>query len=92
MGGADLTWAISALWQALKEGQDERALRIQAPLASLVALMQTLDGYITLGKMLLLKQGIFQNRRVRGPVGFHLDSVIEGALDSHLDLLRQACA
>jgi 4-hydroxy-tetrahydrodipicolinate synthase len=91
MGSADLSWAVVELWRALKSGKTERAWQIQAPLSALVALMQSLDAFVVIGKTLFVKQGIFKNPLVRGPLGFKLDRFVELDLDRHLGNLKRAC-
>lgn len=73
MPGADLCWAIVALWQALEHGAEDRIYRISGPLASLISMQPTLDSFLAIQKYLLKSQGIFENTFVRGPVSFHLD-------------------
>lgn len=73
MPGSDLITAVVALWRALELGDDERAYRISLPLSSLVALQTGLDGFLAIEKHLLVKQGVFRNAIVRGPVAYRLD-------------------
>lgn len=82
MPGADVPWAITAIWQALKAGDRERAGGIHARLAALVNLMHNLDAFLAIEKLLLVEQGIFDNELVRGPVGYHADK------QSRLEILR----
>jgi dihydrodipicolinate synthase/N-acetylneuraminate lyase len=92
MPSSDVPWAVAALWRALKSGDESTALRIQAPLSALVALMQNLDAFIAIGKALLVKQGIFKNALVRGPVGYQVDALTLRQFDVHLNCLKQACS
>jgi len=73
MPGADLIRALVALWRALEAGDAARAQRIHGPLAALISMQTSLDGFLAVEKHLLLRQGIFKNTMVRGPVGFRLD-------------------
>lgn len=91
MPGADLTWTVAALWRALSEGNNERVWTIQAPLSALIALMQSLDGYVAIGKWLLQKQGVFDNRRMRGPSAFRLDAATERSVEALFGRLKRAC-
>lgn len=90
MPGADLIKGIVALWQALETGNDERAYRLSLPISSLVALQNSLDSFLAIEKYLLVKQGIFKNTLVRGPVGFYLDTETAAEVDRLFDLLNQA--
>ncbi|WP_461783146.1 dihydrodipicolinate synthase family protein [Prosthecobacter sp.] len=74
MPGADLIRGLVPLWKALKAGDAERADRIHGPLAALVSMQTSLDGFLAVEKHLLVRQGIFKNTLVRGPVGFKLDA------------------
>jgi 4-hydroxy-tetrahydrodipicolinate synthase len=73
MPGSDMPWAIVALWRALQAGDLSSARQIQGPLTCLISMLHNLDAFIVTEKMLLCEQGIFDNERVRGPVGFVLD-------------------
>lgn len=73
MPGADLIRGIVPLWRALQSGDTEKADRIHGPLAALVSMQTSLDGFLAVEKHLLVRQGIFKNTLVRGPVGFRLD-------------------
>lgn len=90
--GADLAWALVALWQSLRQGDDDRAYRISLPLGALVALQTSLDAFLAIEKHLLVRQGIFINTLVRGPVGFELDEETRSEVDRLFDLLMQAVA
>jgi 4-hydroxy-tetrahydrodipicolinate synthase len=85
MPGADVPWAIVAIWKALEAGDVKRAGDIHARLAALVNLMHNLDAYLAIEKLLLVEQGIFTNTLVRGPVGYHAD---EGTRNEVLRLFR----
>jgi len=74
MPGADLIRGLVPLWKALEAGDAERADRIHGPLAALVSMQTSLDGFLAVEKHLLVRQGIFKNTLVRGPVGFKLDA------------------
>ena len=73
MPGADLIDALVALWRALREGDETRANRVWLPVAALVSLQNSLDAFLAIEKYLLVKQGVFRNTLVRGPVGYSLD-------------------
>ena len=74
MPGADLIRGIVPLWKALEAGDAAKADRIHGPLAALISMQTSLDGFLAVEKHLLKRQGIFKNTLVRGPVGFKLDA------------------
>lgn len=92
MPGADLVDGIVALWRALSAGDESTAHRIWLPLAALVSLQHSLDAFLAIEKYLLVKQGIFTNTIVRGPVGYALDEPTRREVDRLFDLLREAVA
>lgn len=91
MPGAEMVRAIRTLWDALQAGDLERATPLQGLIASLVALQQGLDGFLAVEKLLLWHQGIFPNRRVRGPVGFHPDAGTEAEALRLFEALQALC-
>ena len=90
MPGADLIRALVPLWRALQDGRLDDARRIHEPLAELVGLQTTLDAYLAVEKHLLVKQGIFENTFVRGPVGYHLTPEVREKVDRLFDRLMAA--
>jgi 4-hydroxy-tetrahydrodipicolinate synthase len=74
MPGADLIRGLVPLWKALEAGDAAKADRIHGPLAALVSMQTSLDGFLAVEKQLLKRQGIFKNTLVRGPVSFRLDA------------------
>ena len=90
MPGAEIPWAVVALWKALTESNWKRARAIHAPLLKLVSLQTTLDAYIAVEKYLLVKQGIFNSTRQRGPVGFVLSAETQAQIDIGFEELRAA--
>ena len=82
MPGAEIPWALVALWEALESGDMRRAAEIHAPIAEMVSYQRTLDSYVAVEKYLLVKQGIFESSRQRGPVGFQLDHQVTQAIDN----------
>ena len=90
MPGADLIDAVVALWKALVTGNEERMYQLSLPLSSLVALQTGLDGFLTVEKYLLKKQGVFKNCVVRGPVGFRLDNETRHEVDRLFERLMRA--
>jgi len=81
MPGADLIRAIVALWRALQNGDDARVYQISTPLSALVSMQNSLDAFLAIEKYLLVKQGIFRNTIVRGPVGYVMDGETRAEVD-----------
>jgi 4-hydroxy-tetrahydrodipicolinate synthase len=92
MPGADLIDGIVALWRALQAGDAAAADAIWLPLAALVSLQPSLDAFLAVEKHLLVRQGIFANELVRGPVGFALDAPMRREVDRLFDALMGAVA
>ena len=90
MPGAEVPWALVALFKALKENNWDRAKSIHAPLAKLISYQTTLDAYVAVEKYLLVKQGIFTSARQRGPVGFILTDEMRLEIDIAFDQLKAA--
>ncbi len=91
MPGSEIVWAIRALWDALEAGDLRRATGLQGLIAPLIFLQQGLDGFLSVEKALLHRQGVFPNRIVRGPVGFVLDPETEREAFRLFDLLCESC-
>lgn len=72
MPGAEVPWALVALWKALNEENLSLAQSIHTPLAKLISFQTTLDAYVVIEKYLLVKQGVLINMNQRGPVGYKL--------------------
>lgn len=90
MPGADLVRGIVALWRALQSGDDRRAYQLSLPISSLVAIQNSLDAFLAIEKYLLVKQGIFKNTLVRGPVGYTMDEETRREVDRLFDLVIRA--
>ena len=90
MPGAEVPWALVALFKALKENNWDRARSIHTPLAKLISYQTTLDAYVAVEKYLLVKQGIFTSVRQRGPVGFILTDEMKVEIDVAFDRLKAA--
>jgi 4-hydroxy-tetrahydrodipicolinate synthase len=91
MPGAEMPWAIVALWRALQSGDEQRVLRIHGIVSALVSLQTTLDSFIAVEKHLLVRQGVFTNTGRRVPVGYELDDETRTHVDRLTDQLREAC-
>ena len=92
MPGAEVCWAIVALWSALVDGDQSRIDAINGPLSSLISLQTSLDAFIAVEKHLLVKQGVFTSTRMRRPVGYTLDAETAAEVDRLFELLRNAAA
>ena len=90
MPGADLIKAIVAIWRALEAKDERRVYELSLPLSSLVAVQNSLDAFLAIEKYLLVKQGVFTNTRVRGPVGYTLDDETRREVDRLFDLVTRA--
>ncbi|HEY2951055.1 MAG TPA: dihydrodipicolinate synthase family protein [Verrucomicrobiae bacterium] len=90
MPGADLIRALVPLWRALQAGDGAKADRIHGPLAALISMQTSLDAFLAVEKHLLLRQGIFKNTLVRGPVGFRLDEETRREVDRLFERLMDA--
>ncbi|MCE9589344.1 MAG: dihydrodipicolinate synthase family protein [Planctomycetes bacterium] len=90
MPGADLLRALVPLWKALQKREWARAYRIWQPLACLVDQTKSLDAFLAIEKHLLVKQGVFKNTIIRGPVGFRLDKETTAEVDRLFDLMIAA--
>ncbi len=91
MPGAEVCWAIAAMWRALCRGDDDTAYRISLPLTALLATQIGLDGYLAVEKYLLVKQKVFARAARRPPLGFELDDTTAAHVDTLFDLLSFAC-
>ena len=81
MPGAEVPWALVALWKALNEQNLELAHSIHTPLAKLISFQTTLDAYVAIEKYLLVKQGVLTNMNQRGPVGYKLMPKVAREID-----------
>jgi len=90
MPGADLIRGLVPLWRALEAGDAPKADRIHGPLAALISMQTSLDAFLAVEKHLLVRQGIFKNTLVRGPVGFRLDDETRSEVDRLFDRMLEA--
>jgi len=90
MPGADLIRALVPLWRALEAGDTAKAARIHEPLAAIIAMQTSLDAFLAVEKHLLVRQGIFKNTLVRGPVGYCLDEATRREVDRMFERLMEA--
>lgn len=92
MPGADVCWAIVALWRALKESDTAAIEAINAPLMEMISVQGELDCFLAVEKHLLQRQGVFANTHVRGPVSFRLDEELTKRVDALFDELSIAAS
>lgn len=90
MPGADLIRGLVPLWKALEAGDTEKADRIHGPLSALISMQTSLDGFLAVEKHLLVRQSIFKNTLVRGPVGFKLDAETTREVERQFDRMIAA--
>ena len=76
-----IPWALVALWNALRSGDDARVDEIRGPLTALVCIQNSLDSFVAVQKHLLHRQGVVPHRFARGPVGYQLDTHTEREVD-----------
>jgi dihydrodipicolinate synthase/N-acetylneuraminate lyase len=81
MPGAEVPWALVALWNALNDGNLDQSKAIHNPLSKLISFQTTLDAYVAIEKYLLVKQGVLTNMNQRGPVGYKLTPDIAKEID-----------
>ena len=87
MPGADLIHGIVALYAALKAGDEQRIYELSLPISAIVAAQHSLDAFLAIEKHLLVRQQVFSNTIVRGPVGYQVDPETLSEVDRLFDLL-----
>jgi 4-hydroxy-tetrahydrodipicolinate synthase len=92
MPGAEMPWALVALWKALKANDEPRIQSIHGLIAGLVTLQTSLDSFVAVEKHMLYRQGVFSNENRRQPVGFELDEETRMAVDRLTDTLLRTCS
>jgi dihydrodipicolinate synthase/N-acetylneuraminate lyase len=90
MPAGDLVWALVPLWRSLLAGDFDRAYRISGPLAMMISLQTSLDGFVAVEKYVLDKQGVFSDRAMRGPTGDVVDAFTYAEIDRLIARLHQA--
>lgn len=91
MPGAEVCWAIVALWGALCRDDLNGAYAISLPLAALLALQNSLSSYVVIEKYLLTRQGILPDGRCRQPLDYSLDEQTRVEVDTLLSMLGASC-
>ena len=91
MPGCDLIHGLVELWRALSRGDDRRTYEIYFPIAAIVLhQLPTLDAFLSIGKYLLMKKGVFRNRLLRKPYSYELDSETAAEIDRLFALYEKA--
>jgi 4-hydroxy-tetrahydrodipicolinate synthase len=90
MPGADPIRALVPLWKALEAGDAGLADAIHGPLSAIVSMQTSLDAFLAVEKHLLVRQGVFKNTLVRGPVGFALDRETKREIERQFDRMLSA--
>ena len=81
---------IVALWRALEAGDEKRIYELSLPISNLVAVQNSLDAFLAIEKYLLVRQGVFRNTLVRGPVGYAMDDETRREVDRLFELVVRA--
>jgi 4-hydroxy-tetrahydrodipicolinate synthase len=87
MPGAEVPWALVALWNSLNDNNLDLAHAIHQPLSKLISFQISLDAYVAVEKYLLMKQKVFTNMNQRGPVGYKLTPEISKEIDQAYEIL-----
>ena len=90
--GVEMLDGMVALWDALVQGDDERAYALYFPICALAILQLQggLDGLIALERYLMHQRGLFKNQVHRGPFSYVLDPETRAEVDRLFGLLQQA--
>ena len=89
--GSCLIRAILAVWRALEAGDDARAYRVYFPMISIIIhQLSPADAGFGISKYLLMKLGIFKNRRIRQPSALELDTQTIEEIDRLNALLEKS--
>jgi 4-hydroxy-tetrahydrodipicolinate synthase len=91
MPGADLCWAVRALWDALAADDLDLAYAISLPLGALIDLQPSLDAFVAVEKYLLYRQGVLPNTVRRAPVEYELDDMTIKEVERLYQRLVTAC-
>ncbi len=89
MPGADLIKGILALYKALEAGDEQRIYQISFPISAIVTMQNSLDAFLAIEKHLLVKQGIFKNKIVRGPKAYLPDEETIAEVDRLFGILSR---
>lgn len=92
--GCDLLDGVVALWRALEAGDEAASVRLQPPIASLIALQLEagLDGFLAVERYLMVKRGVFTSDRPRLPVSWTPGPATLREVDRRFGILQAALA
>lgn len=90
MPGTEVCWAVQAMWDALENGDLDRAYDISGPLSSMISMQTSIDVFVTIEKHLLKRQGVFDSTDTRGPSSFRLDGETAAEIDRLFDRISAA--
>ena len=90
--GVELLDGTTALWNALKAGDEERAYRLYWPICALITLQLQggMDGFIVSERYIMHRRGLFPNQVHRGPLSFSLDDAMRDEIDRLMGHLERA--
>ena len=90
--GVELLDGTTALWNALKAGDEERAYQLYWPICALITLQLQggLDGFIVSERYIMQRRGLFPNQVHRGPLSFSLDDTMRDEIDRLMGHLERA--
>lgn len=92
MPGMEFLPGIIALWNALKQGNDQLAYGLYFPICALVSLQLQagLDGFLAVEKYIMHQRGLFTTDRRRQPYSWSLDHETQAELDRLLAQLAKS--
>ena len=92
MPGCDLLDGVSALWEALKNEDEERIYKLFFPICAIIAIQSQagLDGFLAIEKYILKKNRVFTSTKRRTPYTWELDDETEQEIDRLLLQLEKA--
>ncbi|MEE3234333.1 MAG: dihydrodipicolinate synthase family protein [Candidatus Latescibacterota bacterium] len=90
--GVELLDGTVALWEALSDGDEDRAYRLYFPICALATLQLQggLDGFIVCERYIMHKRGLFPKIVHREPLSFQLDAHMTSEIDRLLSKLSEA--
>jgi dihydrodipicolinate synthase/N-acetylneuraminate lyase len=88
MPGAEVCWAVLAMWNALEADDGRKAAAIHEPLSRMLAMQGDLDSFVVCEKYLLVEQRVLTDTTARTPLGFSLTDVDRKTLRSLLNELH----
>jgi dihydrodipicolinate synthase/N-acetylneuraminate lyase len=88
MPGAEVCWAVIAMWNALEEDDARKAGDIHEPLARMLAMQGDLDSFVVCEKYLLVEQRVLADTTARTPLDFSLTDADRKTLSALLNELH----